>query len=70
MVVVLLAMPGIAEQLDKAEGEWPQAGPSTVSTDGTTVPLEWLGLDEPVTAEDVLVLDRKLDLPEVTNVSA
>ena len=69
MIVILLALPGIAEQLDKRTAR-AAAGPSTLSSDGTSVPLEWLGVDEPFTVDDVLVLDRKLDLPEVSSVSA
>jgi hypothetical protein len=67
--VILLAMPSIAEQFDAKKAK-ATAGPSTVSLDGTTVPLEWLGADGPISADDVLVLDRKLKLPEVTGVSA
>jgi branched-chain amino acid transport system permease protein len=69
MIVIILAMPTIADALDarKTKG---LVGPSTVSSDGTTVPLEWLGLDQRVSDEDVLVLDKKLKLPEVTGVSA
>jgi branched-chain amino acid transport system permease protein len=67
--VILLALPGIAQGLDTRRAAQ-EAGPKTVSADGTSVPLEWLGLDTPVAAEDVLVLDRTLHLPEVTNVSA
>jgi branched-chain amino acid transport system permease protein len=69
MMVIVLAMPSIAEQLDAKKAKV-TAGPATVSPDGTTVPLEWLGVDGPVSADDVLVLDRKLQLPEVTGVSA
>ncbi|MCW2548110.1 MAG: inner-rane translocator, partial [Mycobacterium sp.] len=65
MIVILLAMPSIAEQFDAKKAK-ATAGPSTVSLDGTTVPLEWLGADGPISADDVLVLDRKLKLPEVT----
>jgi branched-chain amino acid transport system permease protein len=69
MIVIVLAMPSIAEQFDAKKAK-ATAGPSTVSLDGTTVPLEWLGADGPISADDVLVLDRKLKLPEVTGVSA
>jgi branched-chain amino acid transport system permease protein len=69
MVVVLLAMPGIAQALDRRKAAQ-DAGPSALSADGTSEPLEWLGLDQPLSAEDLLVLDRKLDLPEVAGVSA
>jgi hypothetical protein len=62
-------MPGIAKALNRKKA-MAEAGPSTVSADGTTVPLEWLGLDGPVTDEDVVVLDRNLHLPEVSNVPA
>ncbi len=63
MIVILLALPGIALGLDTRKA-------GAVSTDGTSVPLEWLGLDQPPSAEDVLVLDKQLDLPEVSRVSA
>jgi branched-chain amino acid transport system permease protein len=69
MIVILLAMPSIAEQFDAKKAK-ATAGPSTVSLDGTTVPLEWLGADGPISADDVLVLDRKLKLPEVTGDTA
>ena len=69
MLIILLAMPGIAQALDARRASV-AAGPSTVSADGTSVPLEWLGLDEPLSAADVIVLDKKLDLPEVARVSA
>jgi branched-chain amino acid transport system permease protein len=69
MGVILLAMPSVADQFDAKKAK-AVAGPSTVSLDGTTVPLEWLGADGPISADDVLVLDRKLKLPEVTGVSA
>ena len=68
-IVILLALPGIAQALDDRRAS-KEAGPKTVSADGTSVPLEWLGLDAPVADEDVLVLDRTLHLPEVSNVSA
>jgi branched-chain amino acid transport system permease protein len=68
-LIVLLAMPGVAKSLNARKAA-KEAGPSKVSADGTTVPLEWLGLDGPPSEEDVLVLDRSLHLPEVTNVPA
>ena len=68
-IVILLALPGVAEQMDKRKAA-KTAGPKTISDDGTTVPLEWLGIDAPLSEEDVLVLDRTLHLPEVSNVSA
>ncbi|HEX4432599.1 MAG TPA: ABC transporter permease [Frankiaceae bacterium] len=68
-MVILLALPGIAEQMDKRKAA-KTAPPKTVSDDGTTVPLEWLGIDAPLTEQDVLVLDQTLHLPEVSNVSA
>ncbi len=69
IIVILLAMPGICQVLENRRLN-EVAGPATVSTDGTSVPLEWLGVDSPFTDEDVLVLDQKLDLPEVSRVSA
>ena len=60
----LLALPGIAKGLNSRKADQ-EAGPKTVSADGTSVPLEWLGLDGPLTEEDVLVLDRTLHLSEV-----
>ncbi len=69
MAVALLGMPGIAKALDAKEAKL-TADPSAVSEDGTSVPVEWLGLDGPVSEEDVLVLDKKLDLPEVSRVPA
>jgi hypothetical protein len=67
--VVLLAMPGIAKSLD-ARRAAAEAGPSAVSADGTTVPLEWIGLEQRISPEDALVINKKLDLPEVTVVPA
>jgi hypothetical protein len=69
MIVILLAMPGVAMLLDRRAAAL-VAGPAAFSLDGTSQPLEWLGLDEPVSEEDLQVLDRKLDLPEVTGVPA
>jgi branched-chain amino acid transport system permease protein len=68
-MVILLALPGVAQSLD-ARREAKEAGPSAVSADGTSVPLEWLGLDSPIADDDVLVLDRTLNLPEVSNVAS
>jgi branched-chain amino acid transport system permease protein len=68
-MVILLALPGIAEQLDKRKAA-KTAPAKTVSDDGTTVPLEWLGIDAPLSKEDILVLDQTLNLPEVSNVPA
>jgi branched-chain amino acid transport system permease protein len=69
IIVILLSLPQICMGMERRTAKM-EAGPSTISFDGTSEPLEWLGLDEPFTAEDVLVLDRKLDLPEVSSVSA
>ena len=68
-MVIIFAMPGVADLLN-AQKARATGGASAVSSDGTTVPLEWLGMDGSVSAEDVLVLDRQLKLPEVTRVSA
>ena len=69
IIVILLAMPGVCQALENRKLS-KEAGPAEVSMDGTSVPLEWLGVDTPFTDEDVLVLDQKLDLPEVSSVSA
>jgi branched-chain amino acid transport system permease protein len=68
-MVLIFAMPAIGDVIGTIRSRG-SAGVSVVSTDGTTVPLEWLGIDGPVSAEDVFVLDKTLNLPEVTRVSA
>jgi branched-chain amino acid transport system permease protein len=69
MIVILLAMPGVCQVLESRKLS-KEAGPAEVTSDGTSVPVEWLGVESPFTDEDVLVLDQKLDLPEVSSVSA
>jgi branched-chain amino acid transport system permease protein len=48
----------------RALGEADQPEPSTGAAfdEGTTVPLEWVGIDRPFTHEDVALLDRELGL--------
>ena len=64
LVVILLSMPSIAERMDKTRTR-AALGEDAPSPDGTSVPLEWLGIDQRASADDVLVLDRKLRLPAV-----
>ena len=66
LAVILFSLPGIAESMDKRRAR-AMAGADAPSPDGTSVPLEWLGLDKRISEDDVLVLDRKLALPEVSD---
>jgi branched-chain amino acid transport system permease protein len=69
IMVLVFAMPGIAKSMD-ARRAAAAAGPGALSADGTTVPLEWIGLEQRISPEDAVVINKKLDLPEVTVVPA
>jgi branched-chain amino acid transport system permease protein len=66
IMVIMFSMPGIAESMDKRRAR-AALGADAPSVDGTSVPLEWLGLDQRISEDDALILDRKLRLPEVSD---
>jgi hypothetical protein len=61
LLVIILAVPQIAKAI--IARDTPREGREV--RDGLSVPLEWMGLDSPATAQDLMIIEQRLGLEDL-----